>query len=86
VALDQDPAVTTMLPVMGDPNRVAMRGANPVAVNPNVAVAIPAVVAVDPDPTFMRWMVVDLNDGRGGLHPNHDLRRNGGRNEADSKQ
>ena len=86
VAFDQDPAVTAMLPAMRDPDRATMRGANPVAVNPDVAVAIPAVIAVDPDPTFMRWMVVDLDDGRGGRHANDDLRRNGGRNEADSKQ
>ena len=85
VAFDQDPAVTAMLPAVCDPDRAGMRGANPVTVNPDVAVAIPAVIAVDPDPTFMRWMVMDLDDGRGGRHANDDLRRNGGRNEADSK-
>ena len=86
VAFDQDPAVTAMLPAMRNPDSIAMRGANPVAVNPDVAVAIPTVIAVDPDPTFMRWMVVDLDDGRGGRHAHDDLRQHGGRNETDSKQ
>lgn len=86
VALDQNIAVTTMLPVMGDPDVAGMPGARPVAVNPDVTVAIPAVIAVDPDPTFMRWMVVDLDDGRGRRDANDDLRHNGSRNETESKQ
>ena len=86
MTFNQDPAVTAMFPTMRNPNRAAMRGPHPVAVNPDVAVAVPAVITIDPDPTFMRWMVVDLDDGRRRRHANDDLRHNGGRNEADSKQ
>ena len=86
VAFDQDPAVTAMLPAMRNPDRAMMRGANPVAVNPDVAVAIPAVIAVDPNPTFMRRMVVDLDDRLGRRNAHNDLRHTGGRNETDSKQ
>ena len=86
VALNQDPAVTAMFPAMRDPDRATMRGANPVPVNPDVAVAIPAVIAVDPDPTFMRRTVVGFDDRRGGRHANYDLRHSGDRNETDSKQ
>ena len=71
---------------MRDPDRVAMRGANPAAVNPDVTVAVPAVITVDPDPTFMRWMVMDFDDRLGGSHANYDLRESSGRNETDSKQ
>ena len=86
VPFDQDPAVTAVLPAMGDPDRVAMRGANPVAVDPDVTVAVPAVIAVDPDPTFMRRTVMDFDDGRGRRHANYDLRESSGRYETDSKQ
>ena len=86
MAFDQDPAVAAMLPAMRHPDRAAMRGANPVAVNPDVTMAIPAVIAVDPDPTLMRWMVVDFDDRLGGSHANDDLRKSSGRHETDSKQ
>lgn len=85
VSFDQNPAVTAVLPAMRDPDRVAMRGANPAAVNPDVTVAVPAVITVDPDPTFMRWMVMDFDDRLGGSHANYDLRESSGRNETDSK-
>ena len=85
VSFDQDPAVTAVLPAMRDPDRVAMRGANPAAVNPDVTVAVPAVITVDPDPTFMRWMVMDFDDRLGGSHADYDLRESSGRNETDSK-
>lgn len=86
VAFHQHPTVTAVLPAMRNPYCAAMRGANPVAVNPDVPVAIPAVIAVDPDPTFMRRMVVNFDDGLRGRHANDDLRHSGGRNETDSKQ
>ena len=53
--------------------------------NPDVTVAVPAVITVDPDPTFMRWMVMDFDDRLGGSHANYDLRESSGRNETDSK-
>jgi len=86
VALDQDIAVTAMFPVMGNPDRIGMRRMNPTAVNPDVAVAVPTVIAVVPDPAGMRWMVVDLDDRLGRRYANDDLRHNGSRNETESKQ
>lgn len=58
------------------------------AVDPDVAVAVPAVIAVNPNPSRMRWTVVEFDDGRGRRHAhyNSDLRKSGGRNETDSKQ
>ncbi len=86
VAFNHDPAVTAVLPAMGDPDRAGMRGANPVAVDPDVAVAIPAVIAVDPDPSIMRRTIVCFVDGRGRRHANNNLCQSGGRNETDSKK
>ena len=76
VTLDQDPAVTALFPAMGGPDRAGMRGVDPVAVDPDVAVAIPAVIAVDPNPTGVRRTIVDFDNGRGRRHANHhsDLR------------
>ena len=73
VAFDQDPAVTALLPAMRNPDRAAMRGADPMAVDPDVAVAIPAVIAVDPHITIMRRTVVLFDDGRGRRDTNDNL-------------
>ena len=86
MALDQDIAVAVVVPAMRNPVGAWMRRPRPAPVNPDVAVAIPAVIAVNPDPTVMRWMVVDLDDGLRGSHANDDLRHNGSRNETESKQ
>ena len=86
VAFDQDPAVTAMLPAMRDPDRAGMRRADPMAVDPDVAVSVPAVVAVVPNPTRMRRTVVGFVNGRGRRHANNDLRKSGDRHEAESKQ
>lgn len=88
VTFDQHPAVTTMLPAMGDPDRTGMRGTRPVAVDPNIAVAIPTVIAVDPDPAVMRWTIMDLDDGVRRRHAYDDshLRQCSSRRETDSKQ
>jgi hypothetical protein len=85
VTFDQDPAVTAMLPAMRDPDRAMMRRADPVAVHPNVTVAIPAVITVNPHITLMRRTVVDLDDRLGRSHANYDLRKSSGRYETDSK-
>ena len=86
MAFDQDPAVTAVFPAMRDPDRARMRGTDPTAVDPNVTVAIPAVIAVIPDPAGMRRTIVDLDDGIGRRYTNNNLRQSGGRNETDSKQ
>ena len=84
--LDIHVRASARFPVRRRPVRGRVRAAIVAPVNPDVAVAIPTVIAVDPHPTFMRWMVVDLDDGRGRPHTHNDLRHNGGRNETDSKQ
>jgi len=86
VAFDQDPAVTTVLPTMRDPYRAFMRRVGPVAVDPDVAVAVPAVIAVDPNPSAVRRTVVGFDDGIGRRYANYDLRKSGGRRETNCKQ
>jgi len=86
VAFDQDPAAIALFIVMGNPDCAGMRRTNPIAMNPDVAVAIPAVIAIDPDPSGMRWMVVDLDDGRRGRHTNDHLRGCDRRRKTESKQ
>jgi len=71
---------------MGDPDIAGMRRANPVAVDPDVAVAIPAVIAVNPDPAFMRRTLVGFVNGRRRRHANNHLRKSGGRHETECKQ
>ena len=74
VAFYQDPATVPLFPVMSHPHGTGPRRMSPIATDPNIAVAIPAVVAVDPDPSGMRWMFVDFNDRRGRRHANNNLR------------
>ena len=86
MAFDQDPAVATMFPAMGLPDGAGMLRARPVAVDPNVAVAVPAVIAIDPHPVAMRWAIVNLDDGRRRLYANHNLSHHGCGRHAKSKQ
>ena len=88
MAFDQDPAVAALVPTMRNPDSARMGWLDPMAMDPDVAVPVPAVIAVDPDPAGMRWMVVDFDDGRRRCDANHDsdLRQSGGREETDSKQ
>jgi hypothetical protein len=72
VAFDEDPAIAPLLPAMGNPDRAGMRGADPVAAHPNVAVPVPAVIAVYPDPALMRRRAIVFDDGRGRRHANHN--------------
>ena len=74
VTLDQDPAAVALFPMMSLPGGSRMRWVRPVAVNPHVAVAVPAVISVNPHPSLMRWMIVDLDDRRRGRHTNDYLR------------
>ena len=86
VAFDQDPAVTALFPAMRNPDRARMRRADPMAVDPDVAVAVPAVIAVDPDPSVMRRTIVSFDDGRGRRNANDNLRQSGRRSQTKSKQ
>ncbi len=86
MAFDQDPAAFALLPAMGDPNGAGMRWLGPMAVDPNVAVAVPAVIAIDPHPVTMRWAIVSLDDGRGRRYANDNLSHHGCGRHAKSKQ
>jgi hypothetical protein len=72
VAFDEDPTIAPLLPAMGNPDRAGMRGADPMAMGPNVAMAVPAVIAVDPHPAFMRRRAIAFDDGRGRRHASHN--------------
>ena len=71
---------------MGNPDTAAMRRTRPTAMNPGVAVAVPTVVAVDPHPSFMRWMVMDLDDRCRRRNADDDLRHRNRRSETQGKQ
>ena len=88
MAFDQDPAVATTFPAMGFPDGAGMRRARPIAVDPNVAVAVPAVIAIDPHPVAMRWAIMRFVDGRGRRDVNHNsnLSHHGCGRHAKSKQ
>jgi hypothetical protein len=51
-----------MTPLARDPNRVLVRGCNPVAVHPDVVVAVPLVVSVNPNPASVRARAVMFDD------------------------
>ena len=86
VTLDQDPAVMTVNPAMGYPARVRVRGTIPAAWNPDVAAAIPSMVAVYPD-VFSTWAgAARFNDGSGRSNADHNLRKSSGRQEGDCEQ
>jgi len=88
VALNQDPAVVAMNPAMGHPDRVGMRRSCPVSGNPDVARAVPLVVAGDPNPARMRRRAVMLDDGcrRPYMDHNPDLGHCSRRCETKSEQ
>jgi len=67
----QDPAAVALFPAMSNPNRAGMRWMRPVALHPNIAPAVPAVIAVDPHPSGMRWTIVDFDDRRRRSDANH---------------
>ena len=86
VTFNQDPAAIALFPMMSDPYRAWVRRIAPKAMNPNVAVAIPAVIAVDPYPSGMRWMLVNLDYRRRRRYANNHLSHRGRRHETDCKQ
>jgi hypothetical protein len=62
VTFHQHIAAVTVFPAVCDPDGARMRGMSPAAMDPDVAVAIPAMIAIDPHPAVMRWMIVNFND------------------------
>ena len=86
VAFHQHPAIAAAFPVMVDPDSAGMRRMRPKAVHPDVVVAIPAVVAFDPYPSVMRWMVMMLRDGWRRRNADDNLRKCGRGSETQSEQ
>ena len=74
MAFHQYIAAVTLFPAMRDPNCSEMRGTNPAAVDPDVAVAIPAVITIIPHPTVMRRTVVNFNNWGWWSYANNHLR------------
>jgi hypothetical protein len=64
VAFDPVVAATLVPPVAGNPDRVRARGFRPAAGDPDVASAIPAVKAADPDPAGMGTVAGVFDDDR----------------------
>jgi hypothetical protein len=81
VAFDENVATTAMYPVMGNPMRAVMRRTIPAARGPDVAIAIPAMVTVDPDEFSTGTRTAGFNDRRGWSHLNIYLRKRGDRGE-----
>ncbi len=74
VTLDEHIAAVTVFPAVGDPNRTRVRGMRPVAMMPDIAVAIPAMVPINPHPSRMRRMIVNFNDWFRRRNADIDLR------------
>jgi hypothetical protein len=68
VAFVPDVATALFAPLAGNPDGSGVRGMGVVTGDPNVAVAVPAVEASDPDPITMGWRGRgnDLNGTRWG--------------------
>ena len=86
MAFDQNPAIAALFPAMGNPDGAGMRWTRPTAMNPDVAVAVPAVITVDPYPSLVRWTVMMLNDGWRWCNADDDLRHRNRRRETQSEQ
>lgn len=71
---------------MVDPDRTVMWRTHPLAMDPDVAVAIVTMVAVVPYPSVMRWMVMMLNERRRRRNADDDLRNCNRRSETQSEQ
>ena len=86
MAFHQHPAIAAPLPVMVNPDGAWMRGMGPKAMNPDVVLAIPAVVAFDPHPSDMRRIVMMLNDGWRRRNADDDLSHRNRGSETYSEQ
>jgi hypothetical protein len=71
---------------MGDPDCARMRWANPGALHPNVAVAVPAVITISPDPSVMRWTIMHFYDRLGRRDTNEHLSKSGRGEQSDTQQ
>src|SRR5579871_374954 len=69
----KNPAVVTMFPARSDPHSVRTWRRHPYATAPDVAMAIPCVVAGLPNPSRMRGRSIVLHHGRRWPNMNVDL-------------
>jgi len=85
VTFDPVPAAGFMAPVAGDPFGVGARRFGPAAFDPDVGMAIPAMVAGNPDPSIVRTgsAVLDARGRRADLHVNALSESGGNRGEAE---
>jgi hypothetical protein len=74
VTLNQHIAAVAVFPAVGNPDSAGMRWTGPAAVDPDVAVAIPAMITINPHPAVMRWMIVNFNDWFRRRNADVDLR------------
>jgi hypothetical protein len=75
VALDPHITTAAIYPVTGHPVSMCVRRRNVGSGNPDVASAIPSVIAGTPNPTWMRRRWHNFNGGRRRRsNPNNDLR------------
>lgn len=79
VSLDPVPATAFMTPVSRDPLRSSIGRPRPVAGHPDVALAIPAVMACDPNPACVRPGAGTLHDRRRRTDADVDMLRKCGR-------
>lgn len=88
VAFYQYPSAIAMDPVMRNPDSARMRRPHPVPFYPYVAMPVPAVIAVVPNPAGMRWVIVDLDNWGRGCNPHHHAYLGDGsrRQKRNSKQ
>ena len=86
VPLDQNPAAIALLIVMSNPDCAGVRWATPIAFDPDVAVPVPTVIAVDPNPSRMRWMIMDFDDGCRRRNADNNLRHSNRGSETQGEQ
>ncbi len=75
-----------MNPMVSNPTRARMRRTLPAARDPNVAFAVPAMVAVNPNESTLRGPAALFDDRRRGTYANHNLSKRGCRQQGESEQ
>jgi hypothetical protein len=79
VAFDEHIASTAMYPVMGHPMCMAVRRTIPSARRPDIAVAIPAMIAINPFIFGTGAWAASFDDGGRRSYTDHDLCKRGRR-------
>ena len=84
VAFFENPAIVAVNPMMGNPVPTGVGWTIPAAGCPDVAIAVPAMVAVDPNISAIRRWWTALNDGGRRSDADHNLREGSGRSQTES--